>query len=407
MLIFGTNGNDTVIGTPNGDEIYGFGGNDFIVGAFGDDYVDAGDGDDLIRGVVGNDTLLGGAGNDFLSPGTGADSVDGGDGIDRASFFPLGPEGALVPVTVSLLLQGQWQATGRGDVFLTGIEHLSGTQFGDALTGDGGDNWLLGGGGNDSLDGQGGDDLLTVTDGAVVAAGGSGVDTLSYFGNGATTAGVTVSLAAQGAAQSTGVGTALLTGFENLSGSAFGDVLTGDAGDNVLAGSDGSDRLSGGDGADRLLGDGEVRTDGAGPSGGAITTFDSGAAAGNDTLDGGKGNDVLVGGLGADLLTGGVGADRFVYLSAADSGPAARDRITDFRGGDVIDLSGIDANANEDGDQGFYVVRAFTGDAGQLVLAWDNKAKVTTAYLDVDGDGQADAAIEILGYHAKAQDFWL
>jgi|HubBroStandDraft_2_1064218.scaffolds.fasta_scaffold30346_3 Ca2+-binding RTX toxin-like protein len=52
--------------------------------------------------------------------------------------------------------------------------------------------------------------------------------------------------------------------------------------------------------------------------------------AGNDTLVGGTGNDQITGGLGADTLTGGGGKNTFIYASAAASGGAVHDTITDF-----------------------------------------------------------------------------
>jgi Ca2+-binding RTX toxin-like protein len=68
---------------------------------------------------------------------------------------------------------------------------------------------LDGGAGNDTLD------------------GGAGLDTASY----ATAAsGVTVSLAIAGTQNTVGAGSDTLTALENLSGSAFNDLLTGDAG---------------------------------------------------------------------------------------------------------------------------------------------------------------------------------
>jgi len=56
---------------------------------------------------------------------------------------------------------------------------------------------------------------------------------------------------------------------------------------------------------------------------------------GADTLDGGDGQDVIVGGKGDDILIGGAGADRFV----ARVGDGA-DRISDYDGDDILDLTG-------------------------------------------------------------------
>jgi Ca2+-binding RTX toxin-like protein len=83
-----------------------------------------------------------------------------------------------------------------------------------------------------------------------------------------------------------------------------------------------------------------------------------GNSAGN-RLSGGAGDDVISGGGGFDYLTGGAGKDRFaVDITGSGEitkrGTLAVDVITDFqRGMDLIDLSGLDANANLDGDQAF------------------------------------------------------
>jgi Ca2+-binding RTX toxin-like protein len=144
------------------------------------------------------------------------------------------------------------------------------------------------------------------------------------------------------------------SGFENVSGSQFDDVLTGDAADNVVAGDLGSDSLSGGDGDDELYGDGRIWVDTSGGVGGSgpITLFgqqadepglnegDPDFTSGNDTLNGGKGDDDLYGGRGNDTLTGGLNADRFII--EADSGD---DVITDFKSVDAIVFdasSGVD-----------------------------------------------------------------
>ena len=67
-------------------------------------------------------------------------------------------------------------------------------------------------------------------------------------------AGVTVSLAVTAAQNTWGAGTDTLSGFENLTGSAFNDVLTGSSGVNVLIGLNGNDTLNGGGGADTMIG---------------------------------------------------------------------------------------------------------------------------------------------------------
>ena len=328
----GADGNDTLHDIEN---ITGSAFDDDLFGNNGANVIAGGDGHDQLRGFGGDDTLLGGNGDDFLNGGLGNDTIDGGAGWDRAAFAT----GATAGVTVDLNIAGA-QNTGQGMDTLVNIEHVSGTSFGDTLTGNGGDNWLWGEGGTDVLSAGAGNDLVqTGAAGNVTADGGAGTDTFSVFDNGSGSPGLSVSLALQGGAQATAWGSYTLTGFENLSGSSGNDTLTGDGGNNVLAGDSGNDTLNGGDGDDTLYGDGRIHIDSHGTAGsGPIATFGDvfvldGEADGNDVLNGGKGNDTLVGGGGDDVLTGGQGSDTFVF--GAHSG---HDTITDFAKKDVIEF---------------------------------------------------------------------
>lgn len=156
------------------------------------------------------------------------------------------------------------------------------------------------------------------------------------------------------------------TVFEDLVRAGRGDdaVLGGDGAD-TLEGSAGRDELSGGAGADTLVG-----------------------GADDDRLLGGAGDDRLAGGAGRDVLTGGPGKDVFVFDKTA---LAAVDRITDFRRGDVIDLSAIDADATARGNQAFDFIgaKAFSGEAGELRYAGG------LLLGDIDGDREAELTIEI------------
>lgn len=91
-----------------------------------------------------------------------------------------------------------------------------------------------------------------------------------------------------------------------------------------------------------------------------------------DTLIGNAGVDTLHGGAGADRLTGGADDDFFVFNSTSESGSWFRDVITDFTGagaagGDLIDVSTIDAQTGVSGNQTFTFIgtNAFTA-AGQI-----------------------------------------
>ena len=158
------------------------------------------------------------------------------------------------------------------------IEKLTGSAFDDTLEGDGAAN---------------------------VLNGGSGIDTVSYEH---AVAGVTVNLATTSAQNTVGAGSDTLSGFENLTGSQFDDILSGTNGAN--------------------------------------------------TIMGGAGNDKITGGGGSDILVGGEGADTFIFKAAADSAPSLSDLISDFLAGtDKIDLSVIDSNTAVSGNQAFSVWR--------------------------------------------------
>lgn len=166
------------------------------------------------------------------------------------------------------------------------------------------------------------------------------------------------------------------------------DELAGDEDDDLIHGAGGHDRVSGGAGEDELWGDAgnDILTGGKGRD----SLFGN---EGNDMLRGGSQRDRLNGGSGRDILTGGLGADRFVFASVNDSKVGAADKIVDFkRRSDVIDLSLIDANTAEAGDQRFHYIatKTFTASAGEL--RFNGRGLLLG---DVDGDGQADLAIRI------------
>jgi hypothetical protein len=183
-----------------------------------------------------------------------------------------------------------------------------------ATTGDGGDNVLFGTpAADDTIDGAG------------------GTDTVTYAGHGGpgSEGGVLVDLEGGIAFDRTHFGTDTLISIENVTGSAFDDVIGGNADANVLDGDAGADQLFGGDGADTLIGgegdDSHLSGDGGNDnlSGGA----------GVDQLFGGDGNDVLSGGRGDDVLTGSGGADVFDYsflVTSAGGGGGETHHFTDF-----------------------------------------------------------------------------
>ncbi len=385
-LLRGNGGNDTISGGTGNDQLYGNLGDDLlygnqdddtIYGGQGNDTLYGGQGSDVLYGGVGDDRLFGNLGDDTMDGGTGVNTLDGGDGIDMLSY-----SAASAGVSFSLALVGQAQATGVSTDTLSGFENLTGSAYNDALTGsvganavygltgndvisggggndilygnqgedvlygnqdqdtlyggqgndmlygEQGDDYLVGGVGNDMLEGGDGNDLLVGdldddtlagNTGSNTMNGGDGVDMLTYN---AAAAGVSVSLGLDGQAQITGVSTDTLSGFENLTGSAFNDALTGSDGANAVYGLTGNDVLSGGGGNDILYGNqgddvlyGNQDQD---------TLY---GGQGNDTLFGEQGDDFLVGGIGIDQLSGNLGNDRFVFAPGFGA-----DTIIDFHG---------------------------------------------------------------------------
>jgi len=106
-------------------------------------------------------------------------------------------------------------------------------------------------------------------------------------------------------------------GNDTIYGNAGEDVLYGGSGNDHLFGGDDNDTLMGGDGRDRLYGnagddflyggDGDDRLYG---SDGDDTLYGGG---GDDRLDGGAGDDLLIGGEGNDTAFGGDGDDTFIF----------------------------------------------------------------------------------------------
>jgi len=190
-------------------------------------------------------------------------------------------------------------------------------------------------------------------------------------------------------------------GDDRLIGALGDDQVRGLGGDDTLDGGGGDDRLSGGSEDDRLLGgdgDDQLRGDGG------DDFLDGGAGA--DYLFGLGGNDVLIGGLDRDELSGNQGADRFVLEDIAESAAGNPDQLLDFRAYelDKIDVSGIDANSQSLQDEAFAFIEddPFSGSAGEL--RFTGSQGVTYLYGDVNGDGEADFGLELLGVSSLSVD---
>jgi Ca2+-binding RTX toxin-like protein len=214
-------------------------------------------------------------------------------------------------------------------------------------------------------------------------------------------------------------------GNDTLNGGDGNDTLNGGAGDDILNGGDGADDMRGDAGNDIFIVDNEndVISDSSGdadqvqttlsftlPDGFEILTFtglQTGLVgqgntgdnilqsnnAGSD-LEGHDGNDTLNDGDGRDVFTGGSGADTFDFSHV--QGVVLRlGEVLDFSTarGDKIDVSKIDADTTQAGNQtfGFIGDQAFSHHAGELRFGQ------RLLQGDINGDGIADFEIKLVG----------
>ncbi|SPJ31513.1 calcium-binding protein [Falsiruegeria mediterranea] len=116
-------------------------------------------------------------GHDWIVAGYGVDVIDGGRHIDTVSYA-----GANLGISASLKNGRGWTGAATGDRY-AGVENLTGTGYGDALSGDDGRNHLRGLDGNDALFGYGGHDVLIGGTGDDMLFGGNGTDRAVFAGD--------------------------------------------------------------------------------------------------------------------------------------------------------------------------------------------------------------------------------
>jgi Ca2+-binding RTX toxin-like protein len=219
--LIGSDHDDTLIGTQRGDVLYG---------ADGDDTIDA----------------LGGA--NFMAGGAGDDHVTGGDGFDLLgnyflTIYYMDPPPAG-PITVDLIAG---TLTGDGSDTLIGIDGSQGSTGDDVMIGNAADNEFTNlFEGADTVDAGAGDDVVDGGQGADDLDGGLGTDLL---GNLDAPEGMTINLSTQTDSHGD-----VFTGFEDVWGTFFDDVITGNDGPNEILGIDGADQLNGLGGNDLLIG---------------------------------------------------------------------------------------------------------------------------------------------------------
>jgi VCBS repeat-containing protein len=416
--LFGTFGGDATgdilaskYGDPDGFEVIDLFEN--LEGSQFDDVLVGNEYRNVIYGLSGDDNLAGANGNDTLVGGAGADRFDGGSDSDEADYSVSSSDRSLratVGVVVDLTATGSG-GDAQGDTFATTVvngntvstvENLRGTDVGDRLFGDAGNNILIPGLGIDFVDGRGvpGTDVDTLVVDYGIEDTGTGIGALTNFtytansvitrwdNNGNIKDQVTYqnieSLRLVGTIKEDKVGGTngndfidaqdgddLIEGFsgndeliggdgkdrifgdsgsDDLSGGNGDDDLFGGAGNDFMRGGEGDDYIDGGDGKDYIYGEGGNDT----IDGGDIGNDTSGGSLGNYTLDGGDGNDVITGGNGNEIILGGSGDDKLAgsaIFENRDYFPgfnkyAGQDTITGGTGADQFWLDYAENGAN-------------------------------------------------------------
>ncbi|MFI0849349.1 beta strand repeat-containing protein [Mesorhizobium sp. IMUNJ 23232] len=139
-----------------------------------------GDGKDTLIGLGGDDNLFGQDGDDTFDGGAGADDFSGGAGTDTVTY-----NSAAAGVVASLAAPATNTGDALGDTY-SSTENVTGSAFGDTLTGNNVINVIIGGAGSDTLNGRGGNDTLTGNAGKDqflfdTAVGATNVDTITDF----------------------------------------------------------------------------------------------------------------------------------------------------------------------------------------------------------------------------------
>ncbi|WP_377480955.1 MAG: cadherin-like domain-containing protein [Microcoleus anatoxicus] len=307
-LPVGTPGPDNVnfSTSPAGIKFDGLAGDDNIVGSNFSDSINGGDGNDTITGGLGADLLTGGSGADIFAYTTtkeGGDKIlDFKSGVDKLQFVS-GAFGNLTTTNFDAVSGSVPDITGKELVIFTQgtyatVEAAQAKALGSSTTPG---FFVFTNAANETV---------LVFDSNGTAPGGS--TTVANFGTAAVSLGTSdfVFTGSLGSAPPPPPNNSIvdLNAPNNTYPVAFNNFGSGAGGYNfsgpvLFIGNDSVNNVTGTAFADILNG-----------------------GSGADIISGGSGADTLNGGIGADLLTGGSGADIFVYNGPLDGG----DTITDF-----------------------------------------------------------------------------
>jgi Ca2+-binding RTX toxin-like protein len=349
-------GDDTLIGNLDGDSLIGGSGIDTMnYGAANTSLtVDMGvetiamtstpASKDYFAGV---EVITTGAYNDRFTFSTASDTtamtLDGGNGVDTIDY------GTLLEA-ISVTLNGATNAvvtvgaSGGNDDLIRNIENVSGSKVADTITGDSLSNVIMGNEGDDILNGGSGvdsvyggadnDTIIGTLDGAGdFYYGDAGIDTIDYA-----TDTNNITLTSGTTAQSSGIGSDLLTAIEVFNSGSGADTLTGGSSSITIYGNLGADVITGSSVADLLYGDNATNSHTAADGHNIIA-----GGAGNDTLYAGGNGDSLRGDAGNDTIYGGAGTDTLDYVTnniAITANLATG--IINGDGSDIVDTASIE-----------------------------------------------------------------
>jgi Ca2+-binding RTX toxin-like protein len=325
-----------------------------IIGSDTNNFISSDGGNDWLKGEGGNDWLFGNSGDDLLEGGAGNDELDGWQGNDTMIGGP-GDDVYNVESTGDVVTEYANEGTDTVKVRRSSYTLLDNFENAD----------LRYYSGSISVTGNSANNLFIMGTGAQSVSGGAGSDTVSYAHAGAA---VTVDLLTW-----TYGGEAAddyMTSIENLTGSAYDDVLRALGTQSIIDGGPGADTMEGRNGGDIYYVDnaGDIVIEAAGGgsdevrirnlasytlpafvekltnttnfmftgtgnsmnnviNGGTTTDYLHGGA-GHDTINGGDGDDelhgnddhdILNGGSGSDLMYGGYGNDVFYVENGGDA----------------------------------------------------------------------------------------
>ena len=403
-------GNDMIVGNGGADQIFGGAGADTIDAGTGDDIV-FGDGgridrirdplaaetpgfSDVVSSLVtrvrsiafndgGSDIISGAEDADILIGGQAGDDISGNDGTD----IIIGDNGEIIFDVLQTMDVEPVSFSAVSTIQTTDI--LETTGGADNITGDAGDDIILGGvnGSMDTISGGMDDDILI---------GDNGI--LDYMLDGDfSTLDLILSL-------DDGLG-----GGDLVSGNAGNDIIIGGTGADILHGDDATGSAGAADGADIIVGDNARIEFDNGIVARVITNDDDSLTGGNDFIEGNAANDVLLGGFGADEMHG----------DAVAPGTFDGDDVLIGDNGEVLwnEASGASIDGAGDDDQSTIdVVRSLTDIVGDVDRLFGNSGNdlmigggagdfmVGDNHESAPGSGDADDQADAFGHDVLIGD---